>query len=192
MRISVSDVDQYLYYMRDEDMTLDELLRRLRRETPKTESMLAGTAFHRFLETAALGEVADFISDGFRFRLDLDAEVSLPRIRELKGIRHYGPVDLVGVVDAIHGSTVYDHKLSGRFDPERYTDAFQWRAYIAMFKADKFVYNVFTAKKDGDAWAITALDTLPLYRYDGLERDVERTLNEFVQFANQHLPERAA
>lgn len=197
MRVSVSNVDAYLRYKRNEDVTLDELLAQLRRETPPTENMLAGTAFHKFLEQSAGGEFETATVDGFTFLLAVDAQLVLPPLREVKGICLYDidgiHVDLVGVVDVIDGTTITDHKLTGRFDPERYTDAFQWRAYLSMFGADRFIYNVFTANKSVDnVWTVSAFDRFPLYRYPGLDADMRRTLTEYVHFAMNHLEEKAA
>lgn len=197
MRVSVSNVDAYLRYKRNEDVTLDDLLAQLRRETPPTENMLAGTAFHKLLEGADIGEIHDAVVDGFTFRIDVDAEIFLPKLREIKGVCLYDiggtQVDLVGIVDTLDGVTVSDHKLTGRFDPERYTDAFQWRAYLSMFGADRFIYNVFTARKDIDGvWVVSAFDRFPLYRYPALDADVRRMLTEYVHFAMNHLEEKAA
>lgn len=194
MRISVTDVDSFRYYQRSEDMTLDDILRRLRHEEPATPAMEAGRAFHRFLETHDGGEVDHCEVDGFRFHFELDAEISLPPVREIKAefpvVVDGVPVTLVGKVDAIHGKRVDDHKLTSRFDAERYADAFQWRAYLHIFGADAFRYNVFTGSETKHGWVIRAYDELPLYRYPGLERDVMRMLREFVDFAREHMPER--
>lgn len=197
MRVSVSNVDAYLRYKRNEDVTLEELLAQLRRETPPTENMLAGTAFHKFLEQSVDGEVESATVDGFTFRLEVDAELVLPSLREVKAVSLYDidgiHVELVGIVDVIDGTTITDHKLTSRFDPERYTDAFQWRAYLAMFGAERFIYNVFTANKAADgAWVVSAFDRFPLYRYPAMDDDVSRVLTEYVHFAANHLKEKAA
>lgn len=198
MRVSVSDVDAYRYYLASESMTLDEFLARLRRETPPTPAMAAGTAFHKFLETSGPGELVDATVDGIEFRFDLSADVALPDIRELKATKEYLidgiAVELVGKVDAMSGYRVWDHKLTSRFDPERYADSFQWRAYLTILGAQRFTYNVFTAYEDeaAGAWIVKGFDSLDFYRYPGMERDVATQLTDFVRFVKKHLPEKAA
>lgn len=197
LRVSVSDVDSYRYFLESEDMTLDALLSRLRREEPPTENMLAGTALHKWLEDHHPAEslTSTIEADGFRFRFDADIELALPTVREIKALGTYNidgvTVTLVGKVDAIHGTKPYDHKLTSRFDPERYANAFQWRAYLVLFNGDKFTYNVFTGAPDKDGvWVIRAFDQLTLYRYPNIQADVEAQLTEFVRFIRQYMPER--
>lgn len=195
MRVSVTDVDAFRYYQQSEDMDLSTVLARLRKEEPPTEHMKAGRAFHEILERPPQETMETVEHDGFRFEFALDDEISLPTIREIKGehqtIVNGIPVTLVGVVDALHGQRADDHKLAGRFASEKYTDAFQWRAYLHMFRANQFRYNVFTGSqlKDG-TWRIRAFDALDFWRYPGLERDVMHMLGEFVDFACEHLPEK--
>lgn len=194
MRVRVTDVDQLRYYLRSEDMPLEDLLRRLRREEPPSDKMRAGTAFHAVLENAAHGGELDAVEhDGFWFRFELDAEIALPDVKELLGRKEYlidgYPVTLSGKVDAIHGLTVYDHKLTGRWDAESYADAFQWRAYLSMFGGQHFTYNVFVGREEartGD-WVIREYHPITFHRYDGLEEDVRRDLRIFVDFAREYL-----
>lgn len=195
MRVSVTDLESYRYYLASEDMTLDDILRRLRREEPPSPNMLAGTAFHKLLEDAPVTLLESGIEtaevDDFRFRFDLDAELALPDIREIKAAEEYDvnglPVTLVGKVDALSGIRVDDHKLTGRFDAEKYTDSVQWRAYLMLFKAHRFTYNVFTGAPDKDGvWVIRAFDQLDLYRYGDMEKEVMALLADYVAFAAKH------
>lgn len=193
LRVSVTDLDQ-LRYFRSSDMELAELLARLRKEAPPSEAMLAGTAFHTILENAGLGELTEVAQDGFTFRFDLDAEIALPRIRELKLEKVYMidgvTVTLVGKVDALEGLTVYDHKTTSRFDAETYADAIQWRAYLDMFGANRFVYNVFETTQKDDVRIVKDFHPLTFYRYPMLSADVLAALTDFVGFAREFLPER--
>jgi hypothetical protein len=193
MRISVSDLDQLRYY-KDSEMELSDLLARLRRETPPTREMQAGTALHKFLDLSENGgDIEQIDVDGFRFRFELDGEIALPQIRELKALKEYDingqAVTLVGKVDALNGLTVYDHKLSASFDAERYTDALQWRAYLVIFGAKQFTYNVFVGGEEAKTgeWKIREFHQVSFYTYPGIERDILKAVTEYVQFANQHL-----
>jgi len=198
MRVSVTEIDALRYFMAQEDGDLADLIRRMRREEPPTDAMLAGTAFHTALETIDHGETDTLTADGWTFTIATHAEITLPDIREVKATREYvidgERVVLVGKVDAVHGCKVYDHKLTGRFDSERFLSGFQWRAYLEIFDADCFIWNVFEAPpRRTDAprtRTVTAFHDLRTFRYPGLGDDVTRDLTAFVHFARQYLPER--
>lgn len=197
MRISVTDLESYRYWRDSEDMELDELLKRLRREEPPTMAMQAGSALHAWLETAKAGEAVDaFEQDGFRFLIDCECEIPDTPIRELKGEMELqtsvGPVTLVGVVDGI-ATEISDHKLTSRFSIERYADSYQWRCYLVMFNGHRFTYNVFVGKEYPDGlWGIYEFHRFPIYSYPGMREDVIREVDEFARFLVQHMPEKAA
>jgi hypothetical protein len=198
LRTSATDLDALRYFMAEDDGDLDKLLRQLRRQEPATEAMQAGTAFHAVLEGAGPGELRTASCDGFTFDFDNTGDLALPEIREMKATREYRIGDvivtIVGKVDAIHGSRVYDHKLTGRVDVERYMESVQWRVYAAIFGANMVVYNLFEKREVGGEgskhYVVGAPQTLRLYRYPELDADVEKAVAEFVAFARQHLPER--
>lgn len=197
LRVSVSDLDQVIWYKRT-DMTLDQLLSRLRREEEPSEAMLAGTALHKFLENFEVGVVDEFEQDGCRFRMamDEDIELALPAIRELKGEKEYDIdgviVTLVGKVDGMDWR-VFDHKLTKRFDAETYSQSMQWRGYLSIFGADAFTYNVFEGYKARDGvWTIKNFHTLNLFRYPGMGADLLVALTGFVRLVRDHMPERLA
>ncbi|UYB51200.1 hypothetical protein OCJ37_14520 [Xanthomonas sp. AM6] len=199
MRVSATDIDAFRYYRDNEDAELEPLLAQLRRQMAPTEPMLAGRAFHKALELAPPGEVGVFEQDGYRFEIAADVEIDIPDVRELKSTRDYViggvPVTLVGMVDAIHGRRVDDHKTTTRFDPERFLDSYQWRIYLEVFGADEFRWNVFewsNSEREPQTYVVRAVNPLTMYRYPGLAADVERELAEFVAFARQYLPERFA
>lgn len=194
LRISCTDVDALRWFDAQEDMDLDAILRRLRREEPPSEAMLAGTAFHRVLEEAE-GEIKGAERDGFTFSFEGDFEVSLPAIREIKATADYlidgCRITLVGKTDAVHGRTIYDHKLTGRFDADRYLGSFQSRGYMEIFDADRFIWNVFEARESAPRnYLITAMHPLATCRYPGMKAAVKADLRRFLDFARNHLPER--
>lgn len=158
--------------------------------------MMAGRAFHKLLEASDDGELVYTEVDGFSFRFDLDAEIDLAPIRELKGEMvvqaSVGPVTLVGVVDGMNGLTVRDYKLTTRFDAERYADSYQWRSYLEMFGAKKFVYDVFVGKEDGPGeYIIYDYHKLSFYAYDGMKRDIELEVDGLAQIVAKHIQEAA-
>lgn len=192
IRLSVTDVDAITAWM-DSDQELDVLLRRLRREEPATQAMMAGRAFHTVLENAT-EDLSTAEQDGFKFRFCLNSEIALPPIKELKGEMELstsaGPVTLVGIVDGMQGRIVTDYKLTSYFDAERYINSFQWKAYLMMFKANRFNYEVFTQKEELGEYLIMSHDTLPLCRYADMERDVLRQVEHSAQLIAKYLPEK--
>jgi hypothetical protein len=194
IRVSVTDLDSMLYW-RDSDMEFEDLLKRLRGEEPPGANMLAGRAFHKLLETATEG--GEFFAaevDGIRFDFAIDREIALPVIRELKGERLFdtpsGPVTLVGKVDAMSAGTVTDYKLTERFDAERYMDSIQWRAYLLMFDATRFVYDVFQCRYDPDRVYVYEYHRLPFYAYPAMEADVHRAVCELAEIVARHVPQK--
>lgn len=190
MRLSVTMLDSYRYYRDNEDASLDDLLATLRRETVPTLAMKAGSALHKALETCN-ADTETLAADGFTFRFAEDCPLPLPAIRELKGEMEMqtkaGPVTLVGVVDTI-GVETTDHKLTARWDAEKYIDSYQWRCYLLMFGGARFTYNVFVGKEvEPGEWLITEFHRLPVYAYVGMRADVEREVGELAAFAAKHI-----
>lgn len=195
IRISVTDLDGYLYWLASETSELDELIARLRGQEEPSPQMLAGRAFHRLFENAqGGGEIGKACIDGWRFEFALDKEIAVPDIRELKGEMviptKAGPVTLVGKVDALHGATVIDYKLTERFDAERYADSYQWRAYLLMFGARRFDYEVFQCRYDDNDVVIYDHHPMSFYAYDGMRRDVESLVADLADIVAKHVPEK--
>lgn len=196
LRISVSDLDSYRYWKDAEDQDLEALLKRLRGDEPASPAMLAGSAFHKLMEHADVGEILGQDVDGWRFRfsLDMDAEIALPPIRELKAEHPLdtpsGRILLVGKVDAMDGLTVRDYKLTERFDAERYVDSLQWRAYLMMFGGNRFVYDVFQAGYADDLVTIYDYHELSFYPYPDMEKDVLREVHELAEIVARYLPDK--
>lgn len=196
LRVSVTDLDQLRYYRDDENgVELAELIARLKHLMPSSEAMEAGTALHKALELAELGEFKGLEADGFTFSFETDAEIELAPIREIKAEREYLVDDcivtLVGKVDAINGRHIADHKFTAKFDADRYLDSYQWRAYLDMFDADAFRWNIFEAVESAPRnYLVRNVHALSMHRYPGMAEDVERELHEFVRFAREHLADR--
>ena len=197
LRVSATDLDAFRYFRANDDASLGDFLAQMRRTLPQTEAMLAGVAFHAALETVDYGDHATLEADGYTFDLDFSAAIALPAIREVKDTREYlidgCRVTLVGKVDAIRGRTVWDHKMTGRFDPERFLGSYQWRAYLDIFGADEFRWNVFEGREIGPQhYRIHSLHPMEMHRYPGMADDLHRELRLFVEMAREHLPDRIA
>lgn len=197
MRLSVTDLDSYLYWKASEDMTLDQFVNRLRGLEAPGPNMLAGRAFHSLLETAGIGTMDTVERDGWTFKFELDAELPVPVVRELKGERVLNidgrRVTLVGKVDALDGTVVRDYKLTERFDAERYADSYQWRAYLSMFHAKTFIYDVFQCVYDDDQVVrITGYHKIRFNAYPDMLADVSRAIAGLADVVAKYVPEKAA
>lgn len=208
MRTSATEIDAFLYWRNppphveidDEAAELAKLIAQLRKEGEANWNMQCGHALHAALEHATDGEFDTLEAEGFTFRFPTDLAIELPEIREVKGERVYVidgvPITLVCKVDTLEGLRVEDHKGTFRFDAERFMSSFQWRAYLDVFDADHFRWNVFELFQGRDMEAneveVRALHFINQYRYPELQADVERALRDFLDFARVHLPERFA
>lgn len=195
MRLSVTGLEAFRRYRDREDVELEDLLRQLRKEEPPSRPMLAGSALHKVLETAGPCVLDVVEQDGFCFRFALDETVCLPQVRELKGEVQLqtpsGPVTLVGVVDSIHGTEVFDHKLTARFDAEKYAESYQWRCYLTMFHASKFTYNIFVGQDKETEWVVTEYHPLTFYAYPGMAMAVQAEIEQFAAFWARYMRQAA-
>lgn len=190
MRFSVSDLETWRRFKDDEDQDFDELLRRLAHVDPPGPSMLAGRALAKWFEAGHEGEHESATVDGWFFDFDLDGEIALPRWRELPVTKDFptpsGPVTLSGRVDGFDGFTVRDQKLTERWEAEKYTDSMQWRAYLLMLGASRFMYDVFQAKFEDQTVHLVEYHPLALWRYPGIERDVAVAVEELAEVFARH------
>lgn len=200
MTFRVSECESFRQWQQDEDAELPILLDRLQGRSEASEAMLAGTAFHKALELAACKDHTKLHALGYTFNIVGDFEIAIPPIREVRAGKTYqtahGPVLVSGQLDTIYGKRIEDHKTTGRFDPERYLDGYQWRMYLDIFGADHFRWNVFEIARNEDedpsglTWDVFAHHTLEQYRYPGMGADCQRLVEDLAQFAVNNLPER--
>ena len=86
-----------------------------------------------------------------------------------------------------------DHKFTSKFDPERFLSSWQWRMYLEIFNANEFRWNVFVGKQDGNNpnhYTIREFHTLKMHRYPGMRDDLTRAVDNYLGFAERHLPEK--
>lgn len=170
----------------DEEPSLDDLVRRITTDEP-SEQMKAGTAFHAALETAAYGEHDMLSANGYTFHLP-DAEIALPKVRELRASKAYGDLTVSGKVDGLNSGLVVDHKTTSRIDVERYLEGYQYRFYLDIFGADVFQWNVWEIREaEPRVYTVAAPQILRAYRYPEIEEDCRRLAAEYHEFAVQHL-----
>lgn len=191
----VTDLDQILWYHRIESMTTEELVSRLRRETPPKPHMLAGSAWHRVLEHHQGGVLEGKVSEGnFTFDVRAEATVELPQVVELRGYEVFRvdglDVVLAGRLDGLSGHSLIDYKLTSKLDPESYYDSSQWRAYLSIFGCRDFQYVLF--KKYQKLFHVRIDEVFPftLHRYVGMVDDLRRAIREYLEFCREYVPEK--
>lgn len=169
-----------------------------------SEAMERGTAFHKALETALEGEYTTVTADGYTFAFTCEAELYLPKTREIRKGKDYGGIIVSGQCDGIEGRRIIDHKTTGQqFDAEYHLDGWQHRFYLDIFEADRFDWHVWemSEMKDrrhsediqpyaipemqGPAYEVYAHHLLTQYRYPAIEEDCRRLAAEFRDFASR-------
>lgn len=194
-KVYVTDLDQLLWFRRIESMTTEELVSRLRRETPPEPHMLAGSAWHKVLEDHPGGIIEGTIErDGFTFDVRAEAVVELPQIAELRGYEMFrvNGVDVIlsGRLDGCTGHALADYKLTSKLDPESYYDSAQWRAYLSIFGCREFRYTLFKRYQKLFHVRIDEIFPFTLYRYRGMEDDLRRSISSYLEFCREHVPEK--
>jgi hypothetical protein len=198
IRISAKgDLEALRYYRENEDKSLADLLIDLRHEAPVNKYMQAGGAFAKAMETVGYGDVTTLEVDGWTFHFDLTATINMPVCREVKAELPYntpsGEVTLVGVCDGLNGTEIRDAKLTENPDPEKYLESWQWKTYLVMFGGDSFTYDLFKCRPYDDIdKEVHIIDYIPLtlYRYPGIERDVQLAVEDAAHIIKTYCPER--
>lgn len=187
MLARVSHIEAFRRWREDEESSVEDLVRQITVDEP-SEAMLAGTAFHRALETAAFGEHAQLEANGYTFQL-ASGILELPDIREMRAYKRYGDLTVTGQVDGLHGGTVIDHKTTKRADPERYLLGAQWKFYCSIFGANVFCWNLFEIREMApkEYW-VAAPQRVTAYRYPEMEADCRKLALDYLDFARQFLP----
>lgn len=197
----VSNLAAYARWKREEDDGIGWLHQTIF-SSESSEAQSRGTAFHAALEKAAEGEYATVEAGGYTFAFTCDAEIALPKTREIRRQKDYGGIIVTGQCDGIEGRIIIDHKtVSGGFDAEYHLDGWQHRFYLDIFGADRFDWHVWEVgeikanPKDFDpagqdsanmpqgAYEVYAHHLLTQYRYPALEEDCRRLAVEFRDFA---------
>ncbi|MGN6313206.1 MAG: hypothetical protein ACTHMO_05520 [Rhodanobacteraceae bacterium] len=192
-RFSVSKAEAFRKWREDEDAELEPLLAILRGESPPTEPMLAGTALHKALETANEGERESLSADGYEFLITADINLALPKCREIFATKDYGPIVISSRVDVLDGKRVEDHKTTGRFDPDRFLNGYQWRFYLDIFEADLFRWNVFEMRElKPKVYEVFNFHRLEQCRYPALAMDCRDLAEDLAAFVREYLPEMCA
>lgn len=198
LRLSVTMLDTYVYGMANEDLSSEQLAYALFKPIKPTQAMKVGSAFHKMLEQATtLSNIQRHKSYEFILPDNLNGTLELGNLREQKyQWQIFDDVLLVGKIDAETAFKVIDHKLTLRFDHDRYMDSMQWRAYLAMRQKTHFSYQVFEHSGLPDApnllgnYPVFIKDyhQLDQYAYAGMQDDVKDIAHDLASFARDWMP----
>ena len=108
----------------------------------------------------------------------------------LAKLYHTPQFDLIitGTTDCIEGMQLRDTKFKfSTFEVSDFLDSFQWRAYLDMVGLDTFIYDFFRVYgfesiEDCGKARIDECESMPVYRYDGMQSDLQDTINSFADF----------
>lgn len=189
MLARVSSLETFRRWRENEDTDAQTLIDSLTLDEP-TDAMKAGTAFHAALERASEGITHVLTDGGYSFDFDIDAEISLPELREIRATSKYGPLLVTGKFDALDGRTIIDHKTTAHFDAERYVSGYQWRYYLDIFGCNTFRWNVFEIREiEPRTYMVQSYHRLEQSRYPGMHEDCMRLALEFHDVVSELLPE---
>lgn len=199
LHISPSNIESYLYYKHSDYKTLEEIKEEIAGKRVETIDMQMGTAWHHVMERIKPGAHQEIHQDGFIFYVDCDETVPVGGAVELKLTKTYHvkgyEVMVHGRGDEALGKIGTDHKLTTKFDFDvwdRYQRAFQWRYYLDALDADTFIYRLYLkqwSQKQPEVVRITDVMPLRFDRYEGMDADIQLLLADFIEFAEEHLPQ---
>lgn len=195
----VSNLAAYARWKQTEDADLGWLYSSIF-ASESSEAMSRGTAFHAALEKALEGEYMTVEAQGYTFAFTCDAELYLPKTREIRQGKDYGGIIVSGQCDGIEGKRIIDHKTVQQFDAEYQLDGWQHRFYLDIFEADRFDWHLWevaelkSSKKHFDphgqdfaeteprAYEVYGHHLLTQYRYPAMEDDCRTLAHEFRDF----------
>jgi hypothetical protein len=188
MLARVSNLESFRQWKDSEDLGVGWLIDRIFGDSP-SPAMLAGTAFHKAIETVDYAEFENLSANGYTFQFNCDCEIEVAKIRELRGFRKYGDLTVSGQCDCLIGKTIVDHKTTSQFDPDRFMFGYQWRYYLDIFEADVFRWNVFEISEADDpmSYVVKNYHRLEQMRYPEMHDDCAKLAQEFEEFAKVHL-----
>lgn len=196
LRLSVTQLEAYRCWLENEEASVEEMVAYLESKTEPSPSMLAGSAFHKVLESAQNIPLEYVEQDGFRFDFrELDDELALPAIKEFKFYAQREIEDVivtfVGVIDALDSQAVYDHKLTSVINLDRYENSMQWRAYLYFLSMPTFTYNLFRKYQpvaEPDLIILKELLQVSFHAYPEMEADILELTAQLIEFIKQHAP----
>lgn len=182
--------------------TEESLIQSIKGEYKGTSKTDIGHALHAIVEGQFKFNHNNVIADGVRFT----KEQALPVLRyrqKFQGMINEVPVvkiypagktdiQISGRIDTFHGLSLRDAKFTFRpWEAESYIKSCQWKLYLDMTDADRFVYDIFKVNKFKDLpddlivpknVEIEEPEQVECVRYSSMEADIAVILNEFADY----------
>lgn len=195
-------IDTYLYFLKSDTMTLDEMIGRINRiPSPANEAMLKGSAFNTLIDRLAQGDeivavdgdmpaykiehqgnsylypkhIADFIVDrisGALMQVYNRAIISTP----------FGDVELYGYADYVLRDTVFELKTTGNYTWPKYNNSLQHKSYLYCLRKSG---NDITRAE----YVVTDFNSVFIEDYywtDKIEADLVVAITQFLAFVERH------
>lgn len=199
MRISTTTIESFRLFMQPEQEWMPEadLLATIRGEFTGNHKVRLGSAFGMLLENPAPYRVAG----GYRIQprnspetFAFGDEVMAPvlalidrdrTVFEAKGVKRYGPHDVVAKADQLCGTSLIETKATlGQFDFDKYAASCQWRFMADIFQPASVTYHVVCLDEDdvNHVISLRGIHTFSFYPYAGLEDDCRALVNEFAEY----------
>ena len=209
-RISVTSLEKFRRFVAGASPfdTEESLLDTLSGEFKGNEYTFIGTAFHNIVEQ---GEAAyTFGADGIRSMVD-GTEVIMSYEQAFTALRYRYrmpeaiyevpvgkdyltaafPIHVTGRADVILGNDVRDIKTKySAPKAEEYMESCQWRFYLEMFNADRFVFDVFEFRgydkskhgTDVRGLELRPFDPIECIRYTTMQEDNQKLVSDFCDY----------
>jgi len=194
MRISATLLESFRLMMTTDWYPEADLIAHIRGEYVERPEMKLGRSYHALLERPQRSLSGLYEHDGLIFE-DAAIETMLERIApglfEVKTTKELlvpgaGIVTLVAKCDHISGAHISEFKTTlDSFDAEKYLASAQWKVMSLLFEAQRISYHVALLKDEGERIALRSIESLNVFNYPDLEREVRELLKEFCSYVKR-------
>lgn len=196
MRLSATKLESFRLYKTADWMTFEKFVDQIMgvpRTIEELYNMERGKALHLIFEESKLWRGNDNVSHlgdtVFHFSGLDKAWPFIPQNGqpEVKVEMEFNGVQLVAIIDHVHGLKGYEYKTSSKpFDVSKYQDSAQWKVLLHVLGLHEIEYQVYTLKDTKEGTWIDDVNTFSVFRYPGLERDLTELVGEFCEFIKTH------
>lgn len=182
-RASVSNLEAYRRYCASDSTDLYDFAKSLVMPMPQNDEMVVGTTIHTALEHGFYHDIL-YTPTGIRIFTDpINETIYAPNTEVYTQWVSDCGLTLTGRADAIDFQTVWDHKVTG--GAGGYYDSLQWRAYLTIFKCDRFIYNIFkrspiNSDQTGKYCRIIGFSTEEYTVYSGMHQEVQDACRDYM------------
>jgi hypothetical protein len=197
LRISATLVDSYNYWLKNEYAKEESLIDSIKGIYRPGWQAEHGKGLHYIFEDAPDAHRSEdgktYTANGVTFQAE-DIEECLKYVdrsgaNEVKVTGEYDagePVTVVTKADQLLNAKIVEYKSKwSPFDMEAYVESYQWKFYLENFGANECRYKVFCFDKSKSGVVkLKSIEEFSCYRYQGMRRDLEDILRQFVGYVN--------